>query len=142
MPLLCGEPTITSVSSGKWSDPEMRSPARVPGTKDRVAISKGHDVAYDEMSASKLDCVEVRGHLTFVPARETRMNVGTLMVPEGGYLEVGRPGEPIDAAVAAELVITDQRLIRARTRPSWVPASSRWAGSPCMVRSRRRPSSG
>ena len=64
------------------------------------------------MSASKLDCVEVRGHLAFVPAQKTRMNVGTLMVPEGGYLEIGRPGQPIAAAVAAELVITDQAIDR------------------------------
>ena len=97
VPLLCREPTVASLTGGAWSDPRTWSTGAVPGADERVAIAAGHDVAYDTVSDTTVACVEVQGRLAFAGGRDTRLKVVTLMVLEGGRLEIGTPAAPVAA---------------------------------------------
>ena len=110
VPLLCREPTVTSLANGAWSVPRTWSTGAVPGADDRVAIAAGHDVTYDVVSDAALACVEVQGRLAFSSIGNTRLKVGTVMVLEGGRLEIGSPAAPVAAAVTAELIIADRPI--------------------------------
>jgi hypothetical protein len=112
VPDFCGNPTVTSVASGIWSDPATWSTKRAPGSRDRVLIGAGHRVVYDVVSQDKLACIELRGQLSFKPDANTRMNVGNLMVMDQGFLEVGSSPQPVAPNVTAEIVITDQPIDR------------------------------
>src|SRR5712691_6080375 len=89
VPDFCGQPTVTSVAGGVWSDPATWSTGKVPAPEDRVAISRRHDVVYDMVSDAKLGCVEIRGRLRFRADANTRMKTENVMVMDEGYLEVG-----------------------------------------------------
>jgi parallel beta-helix repeat protein len=110
IPLLCAAPTAISVANGMWSNPSTWSSKRVPGKNDRVAIAAGYRVMYDVVSDAKISCVDVRGHLFFSTNTNTRLKVVTLMVFEGGHLEIGSTDRPIDENVRAEIVIADQPI--------------------------------
>ena len=110
VPLLCREPTVASLSGGAWSDPRTWSTGAVPGADDRVAVAAGHDVTYDVVGDAALACVEVQGRLAFASGRNTRLKVGTVMVLEGGRLELGTPAAPVAAGVTAELIIADRPI--------------------------------
>ena len=110
VPLLCREPTVTSLANGAWSVPGTWSTGAVPGADDRVAIAAGHDVTYDVVSDAALACVEVQGRLAFSSIGNTRLKVGTVMVLEGGRLEIGSPAAPVAAAVTGELIIADRPI--------------------------------
>ena len=110
VPLLCREPTVTSVSGGAWSDPRTWSTGAVPGADERVAVAAGHDVTYDVVSDTTVACVEVQGRLAFARGRDTRLQVVTLMVLEGGRLEIGTPAAPVAAGVTAELIVADRPI--------------------------------
>ena len=119
VPLLCANATVVSAGSGAWSDPQVWSTGAVPAAGDQVAIAASHRVTYDVVADATLDCVEVRGHLAFATDADTRMRVGTLMVLEGGHLEIGSSPQPIGPRVTAEVAITD-RPIDPRTDPGQV----------------------
>jgi G8 domain len=110
VPYFCANPTVTSAASGAWSNPEIWSTRKVPGRNDKVQIRTGHDVTYDMASDVKLDCIELRGRLTFKTDINTRMKVGNLMVLNEGSLEVGTPGGPVAQNVSAEIIIADQPI--------------------------------
>lgn len=110
VPSFCGSPTVTSSGNGFWSDASTWSTRKVPGPNDRVAIASAHEVTYDAIAESKLECVEVRGRLLFSPDKSSRMMVGTLMVLEGGHLEIGSAGRPVESNATVELVIADQPI--------------------------------
>jgi hypothetical protein len=108
VPLFCANPTVTSVATGGWLNPKTWSTNEVPGANDRIAIGAGHTVTYDRVSDAKIECIEVRGKLTFKTDANTRMKVVTVMVLEGGSLEIGSPGRPLAPGATAEIVIADQ----------------------------------
>jgi hypothetical protein len=110
IPLICADPTIASVGSGAWSSPATWSTGTVPGVDDKVLIAAGHDVAYDSTSDAALSCIEVRGRLAFKTDANSRMKVVTVMVMEGGTLEVGTPAHPVSEGVTAEMVFADRPL--------------------------------
>ena len=112
VPEFCAQPTVTSVAPGAWSNPATWSTRKVPAAGDRVAISAGHDVAYDTASDAKLACVEIRGRLRFRADANTRMKTANVMVMDEGYLEVGSAAAPIAPNVAAEIIISDQKIDR------------------------------
>jgi hypothetical protein len=108
VPLFCATPTVTSKSSGAWSDPATWSTGKLPAANDKVTIAAGHAVTYDAVSDAALACIEVRGTLTFRTDKNTRLKVVTLMILEDGALEVGSPTSPIAADVTAEITIADR----------------------------------
>src|SRR5262245_61571798 len=108
IPMFCAGPTITSKTGGAWSSPGTWSSGRVPGANDRVAIGDGHSVVYGAQSDVVVDCVEVKGTLSFRTDVNTRLKVTTIMVLEGGTLEVGTAERPVARDVAAEIVIADR----------------------------------
>src|SRR5262245_37479683 len=110
LPILCGAPTVTSTARGAWSDGRTWSTQRVPGANDRVEIPAGHHITYDSLNETTLDCIEVRGQLTFPPDKNARMRVGTLVVSEEGHLEIGNATKPIAPHVTVDLVIADQPI--------------------------------
>jgi len=112
VPEFCPNPTVTSVTSGAWSNSATWSTKKAPGAGDRVAVGAGHSVVYDVASDAKLACIDLRGHLSFATDANTRMKTGNLMVMDGGYLEVGRAAKPVSANVTAAIIIADQKIDR------------------------------
>ena len=110
IPDFCVGPTVSSVTSGAWSNPATWSPARVPTAGDRVHVPAGVSVTYDALSSAALDCLSVSGQLRFVTNASTRLTAGTVMVMSGGLLEIGTVADPVDANVTAELVFADRAL--------------------------------
>jgi hypothetical protein len=110
VPLVCAQPTVTSIATGDWSKPGTWSTNKVPAANDKVAIAVGHTVTYDLVSDRKLDCITVNGALTFATAANTRMKVVTLTVLEEGVLQIGTVSNPVSAGATAEIVIADQPL--------------------------------
>lgn len=115
---------IHSVRSGPWSSSATWSSSSVPGEGSRVHIAAGNKVTYDIQSDANIRAVSIAGTLTFLPDRDTQLNVGVLKVEasdeptEGGFdcdahvmepepgklratLEVGTPAEPIAAGHTA-----------------------------------------
>jgi G8 domain len=76
----CASPTVTSVTTGAWSNPKTWSTSKVPTENDKVAIAAGHTVIYDGKSDATIGCIEVRGTLTFRTDANTRLKVVTIMV--------------------------------------------------------------
>src|SRR2546427_11983698 len=110
VPFFCANPTLTSAGNGAWSDARTWSTRRVPGANDKVAIAAGHHVTYDAVSDSRLDCIEVRGHLAFSHEKDSRVKVGTVMVLEEGHLEIGSSARAIAPNVTVEIVVADQPI--------------------------------
>jgi hypothetical protein len=150
VPYFCANPTVTSVASGAWTNPEIWSTRKVPGRNDKVEIRAGHDVTYDTASDVKLDCIELHGRLTFKTDINTRMKVGNLMVVDEGSLEVGVPGNPVAANVSAEIIIADQPIDN-RIDPAQIGTGIEglgkitmhgWVKTPTFVRLAKEPLSG
>ncbi len=95
VPDFCANPTVTSAASGAWSDAATWSSKKVPSANDRVAIAAGNNVVYD--ASSEVKCLDVRGHLSFATAANTRLKTNNLMVEDQGYLEIGSVAKPITA---------------------------------------------
>ena len=110
VPFFCADPTVTSTGSGAWSEARTWSTRSVPGANDKVVIAAGHHVIYDSLNDSKIDCIEVRGHLAFSHDKDSRVKVGTVMVLEEGHLEVGSTTKPIAPNVTADIIIADQAI--------------------------------
>ena len=108
LPHFCANPTVTSVAGGAWSNPATWSTKAVPRANDKVLVAAGHVVTYDVTSDAKLQCIELRGRLSFGTDANTRMKIVNVMVMEGGALEVGTPAKPVAANVTADIVIADQ----------------------------------
>jgi hypothetical protein len=108
VPLFCASPTVTSAASGVWSNPATWSTKKIPAANDKVSIGAGHSVTYDAVSDATVDCIEVRGTLTFKTNGNTRLKVVTIMVLPEGALEIGRRSAPVAANVTAEVVIADR----------------------------------
>src|SRR5437773_7727138 len=112
VPDFCGQPTVTSVGAGAWSNPATWSTGKIPAAGDKILISARHDVVYDALSDAKLACVEVRGRLRFRADANTRMKTANLMVQDEGYLEVGSPTVPGAPNVTAAIATADQKVDR------------------------------
>ncbi len=99
-------PTNRAVRGGSWSDPGVWSAGRVPAAGDVVNIV-GVGVVYDVASAEKLAAVSLfdGGLLRFRTDVDTSLAVCTLLVREGGTLEVGTPSSPVTAT--ARVIISD-----------------------------------
>src|SRR5215211_410527 len=75
---------IRSAGSGAWSSPQTWEGGQVPPAGARVLVRAGHRVTYDVDGADRvLRSVHVAGTLAFAPDRDTRLDVGLLMVRPG-----------------------------------------------------------
>src|SRR6266404_142994 len=108
VPFFCGTPTVTSVTTGPWSNPATWSTRKVPAVNDRVAIDGGQTVTYDAVSDTTIECIEVRGTLAFKTDANTRLKVVTIMVLDSGSLKVGTAAAPVAATATAEIVVADR----------------------------------
>ena len=108
VPLFCAPATVTSVASGPWTARATWSSGKVPAAGDRVAVGAGHTVTYATVSDATIPCVEIRGTLAFSPDTNTRLQAVTLLVVEGGTLEIGTASRPIAPEFAADVTIADQ----------------------------------
>lgn len=121
--------SVRSVKDGRWSDPAVWQPARVPTKGDRVLISRNTFVEYDAHSQDVIRLVQVVGTLSFSRDRDTLLNVGLLKVQqsedcsESGFAcdfdGVNVDGEPIvdpGGSSAALFVGTPEKPIPAERK--------------------------
>lgn len=76
-------PTVRSAKSGPWSSPATWEGGSVPAAGARVQVQAGHRVVYDVVSDQLLKSVHVAGTLAFDPDKDTRLDVGLLLVKPG-----------------------------------------------------------
>jgi cell migration-inducing and hyaluronan-binding protein len=110
VPDFCETPTKTSVGSGNWSSASTWSPSGVPTTNDKVVVAAGHTITYDVSSANALDCLGVKGNLTFRTDISTKVTVGTILIYSTGKMTVGTAAIPIAGNVTAEIVTADKGI--------------------------------
>jgi len=109
IPNFAGVPTIQSVASGPWSDPQTWSAGRLPGAGDVVRIEGSTTVQITDQNAVAATVgVAAGGLLTVAPTAQTRLTVGTLQVLPGGVLEIGSAVAPVNGS--AQIVFLDQPL--------------------------------
>jgi hypothetical protein len=113
------EPAVVrSARSGPWSAAETWASGRVPPAGARVLVAAGHRVVYDVDSDQPIRSVHVAGVLTFARDRDTRLDVGLVVVqrgedttesgfdcaggdhPPGGDRPAGRPAAAADGGAA------------------------------------------
>jgi len=110
IPRFLGNPTITNIKSGGWSDPSVWSLGRVPTDNDRVLILTNTSIQYAASSNAHINTIEIDGSLLFSTSANTRLIVGTMTVMPTGTLQIGTTATPVAPQVKAELVIADQAL--------------------------------
>ena len=110
VPFFCANPTVTSKSSGAWSDPATWSTGNASGSERQGrVIAAGHTITYDAVSDAALACIEVRGHAHVSNRQE---HEAQRRHPHGprrcGRSRSGSPTSPIAANVTAEIAIADR----------------------------------
>jgi PKD repeat protein len=112
IPNFAANPTIVSVATGDWSNPNTWSQGRTPAAGDVVLIGAGTVVRYDAVSDAALSALVVGagGKLTFRTDVSTRVTVSNFEVLYGGELQIGSVAGPVPAAVKAEVVFPDLPL--------------------------------
>jgi len=104
--------TITSISSGKWSDPTIWDTATVPTTGDIVIISAGHSVEIDQTISIgddvTADALQIYGTL-FLPytvtADYTLTVKGNIQIYSTGEFFVAEEANPLPPTRTFEIVI-------------------------------------
>ena len=97
--------TVSSVSSGNWSDPSVWSTGAVPGAGDSVRISQGTTVTYDVLSDVVLGGLIVKGTLRYSRTENTRLKTSdNILVNSGGFFDIGTAQQPIPNGVMSELI--------------------------------------
>jgi hypothetical protein len=111
---------LRSRGSGLWSDPMTWEGGSVPAAGARVQIRPGHTVTYDRHCEATIRFIHVAGVLTFVPDRDTRLDVGLIKIEQGedasenGFdCDAHGPGVQTSQAGASLLVGTPERPIDA-----------------------------
>jgi hypothetical protein len=105
-------PTLTSVKSGRWSDPTTWDLNRLPAAGDQVVISSGHTVTYDIVEGSSNDVelgtagnsldVDIYGTLQFDTSATQPLRLrfkGYIRIRGTGKLFVGTPSNPMPVRV-------------------------------------------
>ncbi len=102
-----GRTIITSVTNGNWSSSATWG-GTIPSSNDVVVIQ--HNVTYDTQTEVYDLAVVPNGALSFVPTSDTSLTVGTLMVKEGGTLQIGTTSNPIVSNITASIFFADRSL--------------------------------
>jgi hypothetical protein len=74
---------IRSVRSGSWSAAATWQGGNVPAAGARVRICRGHTVVYDLDSQPPIRMIHVAGTLKFATDRDTRLDVGLILIQPG-----------------------------------------------------------
>jgi hypothetical protein len=74
---------IRTAQSGPWSVPETWEGKQLPSEGSRVLIRVGHRVVYDIDSDRAIRTIHVAGLLSFARDRNTRLDVGLIMIQKG-----------------------------------------------------------
>ncbi len=117
IPNFCTNPTVSAVQTGNWSNAATWTKALV--NNDVLEIPVGKTVTLDIRSDTRIKCLAVKGTLRFKNDVNTRLRVGTLMVLEGGRLEVGTTSAPIASTVTAEIIINNQTIDKTKDPESY-----------------------
>jgi hypothetical protein len=81
---------VRTAKSGNWSAPGTWDGNRVPAAGDRVLIRSEHAVVYDANCKDVIRGVSVSGKLAFAPDKDTRLEVGLIVIQAGDvYTEEG-----------------------------------------------------
>jgi hypothetical protein len=140
-----GDPDLSSVKSGNWSDPTLWSDGAVPSTGKSVAINSGHTVVYDVLSEEVLGEVSIQGTLRFSRFTSTRLKTNdNIMVMAGGFLDMGTSAYFIPRDVKAEVIwqLSQDQVnaykggphFEATDKGLWAMSGSRWEvnGAPLL----------
>lgn len=105
------------VADGSWSDAATWHDGRRPSADANVLVPSGRTVSVDRVESIVLRTIRVDGKLRFAPDRDTKLVVDTLVVAEGGELEIGTQMQPIAADKTARIVIADRGPIDTKWDP-------------------------
>ncbi|MEM7095212.1 MAG: G8 domain-containing protein [Actinomycetota bacterium] len=94
-----------AVKDGDWSDPTTWFGGDVPARDAQVLIPPDVVVTIAERIEAEYGWVRVDGSLRFSPTDDTRLAATTLIVSEGGRLEIGTEQAPIAPSAAAHIDI-------------------------------------
>jgi hypothetical protein len=117
IPDLCANPTVSAKANGDWSSAATWTKALA--NNDVLEIPAGRSVVLDIQSDTRIKCLAVKGTLRFRTDGNTRLRVGTLIVYEGGRLEVGTATTPVQSSVTAEIIINNQAIDKAKDPESY-----------------------
>ncbi len=143
-----GPPLVRSAKSGAWSAASTWEGGKAPGAGARVQVREGHVVVYDTSSGPPIRAVHVAGTLTFARDRDTKLEVGVINIQAGeafsedGFdctahlpamagggtrpaLEVGTPGQPLDARYTATIRLRYFDGLDAKSAPALVCCGGR-----------------
>ncbi len=97
--------TVSSVSSGSWSDPTVWDKG-VPIAGENVVISPGNTITYNLQSSPVLGSVLVQGSLIFSRTLSTDLAFQNMTVDMPGYVEVGTTNNPIPQSITTTLQLS------------------------------------
>lgn len=95
IPDFVDHPTLTCIRDGVWNNPDTWDGARVPVSSDKVAIPKDRFVVPTGLCVAESVGVRPGGKIAFEHNMNSYFRVGTLLLEEGGSLEVGTENLPI-----------------------------------------------
>jgi len=112
--------THVTVASGNWSDPTVWRNGAVPGQNSRIIVSAGNTVTFDAIYVNPIKTVRIDGVLQFAHQYDTQLMADTIVVDGKGTLRVGTTAQPIDAGVAARILIADTGPIDLSVDPNQI----------------------
>lgn len=83
---------VNSVQSGPWSSPSTWSGGHVPEVGDTITVTAGHTVTYDVSNGPVLGEMQIKGTLTFDPAKSAKLTTERNIVVHGQL--VMKPASP------------------------------------------------
>lgn len=104
--------THVAINSGNWNSPQIWAFGQVPTAGAIVHIAEGATVTINTVINPTIQAIGINpgAKLQFANYVNTRLTVGTMIVFEGGTLQIGTAAAPIAPNVKAELVIADRPL--------------------------------
>src|SRR5262245_28797367 len=71
---------VRSAQSGAWSAAATWEGGKVPTAGAQVLVRSSHTIAYDLQSHEVIRSLHISGVLTFVPDKDTRLDVGLIRI--------------------------------------------------------------
>ena len=99
--------THIATQDGNWSSPSTWI-GGVPSAGARVLIPHGTTVTYDWSRFRRLDIVRIDGKLEFTRSKSTWLTAETVMMTQGGDLEIGTAANPIPSQYTVLITPSDR----------------------------------